>query len=312
MSKRYHRTTLFLPVTYFLFISLFLIWHGKWFSPDQFFAVALLITLLLGRSKQFIHDWSVPVVLLLSYDYLRGLAPQLTQSANIYPMIKFDEVLFGSLPTNSLQSLFYSEGTISWYDYLGTALYMSHFIIPMVIGFIFWLKDRTIFKKYFLALLLLSYAAFITYVLFPAMPPWMASQQGIIPQVFKVMDKVFASFPRSIDLPSVYKFIGVNLVAAVPSLHAAYPVIIFLFVRQKFSSWSFLVLPYILGVWFGVVYFGEHYVFDIVIGVLYAVLAFSLVANAEKLWQWMLIYLRLGEIDLRYNQKIWNLIRRKI
>lgn len=312
MSRKYHKVTLVLPIAYFIIVSIFLIRHGTWFSPDIFFAVAVLITLFLGRSKQFIHDWSVPVVLLLSYDYLRGLAPKLTQSVNIYPMIRFDEMLFGSLPTNSLQNFLYSAKTVSWYDYTGTVLYMSHFILPMIAGFIFWLKDRNIFRNYFSALLLLSYAAFITYVLFPAMPPWMAAQQGIIPQVTKVMDKVFASFPGSIDLPSVYKFIGVNLVAAVPSLHAAYPVLVFLFVRKKFKSWSLLVLPYILGVWFSIVYFGEHYVFDIVVGLLYAVIAFVLVVNAEKIWQKAKNTLPLEVVDLRYNQKIWNLIRKKI
>lgn len=279
MSRKYRRVTLFLPITYFVIISLFLIWHGSWFSPDQFFAVAILITLFLGRSKQFIHDWSVPIVLLLSYDYLRGLAPKLTQAANIYPMINFDKAIFGRLPTNSLQSLFYSKGAIQWYDYMGTMLYMSHFIIPMLVGFIFWLKNREYFHQFFLALLLISYAAFFTYVFFPAMPPWMAAQQGFIPQVYKVMDKVFANLPRSIDLPSVYKFVGVNAVAAVPSLHAAYPLLIFLFLARKYRKWSFLVLPYVFGVWFSIVYFGEHYVFDVAVGAIYTIITFFLVIN---------------------------------
>lgn len=279
MSRKYHKPTIFLPVAYFVIVSAFLIRNGTWFSPDQFFAAAIIITIFLGRSKQFIMDWSVPVVLLLSYDYLRGLAPKLTQSANIYPMINFDKALFGNLPTNSLQNLFYSSVAVHWYDYLGTALYMSHFIIPMIVGFIFWLKDRTIFKSYFLALLLLSYSAFITYIIFPAMPPWMAAQKGLIPEVFKVMDKVFVNLPRSIDLPTVYRFVGVNLVAAVPSLHAAYPMLIFLFMARKYKKWSFLVLPYVFGIWFSIVYFGEHYVFDVVAGVIYAILIFFLVAN---------------------------------
>ena len=160
--SRIHKVTFFLPIAYFVTVSVLLIWHGTWFSPDQFFVAALLIALILGRSKEFIRDWSVPVVLLLSYDYLRGLVPKLTQEAHIYPMINFDKAIFGSLPTNSLQSLLYSNGAIHWYDYLGTIAYMSHFIVPMLVGFVFWLKDRECFKGYFLALLLLSYSAFIT------------------------------------------------------------------------------------------------------------------------------------------------------
>jgi len=287
MSKTFHKTTLFLSITYFMIVTGFLIRHGTWFSPDQFFAAAILITLFLGRSKQFIRDWSVPVVLLLSYDYLRGLVPKLTLEVNIYQMIDFDKAIFGSLPTNSLQAMFYTNGIISWYDYLGTMLYMSHFIVPLTFGFIFWVKDRELFKKYFLALLLISYSAFITYILFPAMPPWMAAQKGLIPEVFKVMDQVFASFAKPIDLPSVYKFVGANLVAAVPSLHAAYPWLTFLFLFQKSKILSLAILPYVLSIWFSIVYFGEHYVFDIVIGVIYASLIFGLVINSDIIWHKM-------------------------
>lgn len=280
MSKN-HKITLSLSIVYFAIVTGYLIWHGTWFSPDQFFAAAFLIVLFLGRSKQFIMDWSVPVVLLLSYDYLRGLVPKLTQSVNIYQMINFDKFFFGSLPTNTLQASLYTRGTIAWYDWIGTILYMSHFIAPMLFGFIFWIKDRKIFRNYFLALLLVSYGAFFTYIIFPAMPPWMAAQQGIIPEVFKVMDQVFASFAKPVDLPSVYKFIGVNLVAAVPSLHAAYPFLTLLFLIQKYRFKGLIILPYVLGIWFSIVYMGEHYVFDIVIGALYAGIFFVLVAKSR-------------------------------
>jgi len=44
MSKK----TIFLPVAYFAVVSIFLIWHGKFFSPDQFFAAAILINNIFG------------------------------------------------------------------------------------------------------------------------------------------------------------------------------------------------------------------------------------------------------------------------
>lgn len=284
MSKT-HKVTFFLPIAYLVIVSIYLIWHRIWFSPDQFFAAALLITLLIGRSKQFLMDWSVPVVLFLSYDYLRGLAPKLSQAAHIYPMINFDKIVFGTLPTNDLQSRLFADGVVHWYDYTATILYMSHFVVPMLVGFIFWLKDRDSFKKYFLALLLLSYAAFFTYIIFPAMPPWMAGQYGFIPQVAKVMDKVFVNLPQSVDLPSVYKFVGVNLVAAVPSLHAAYPWLTFLFIARKYKLKGLFVLPYVFGIWFSIVYLGEHYVFDAIAGILYASVVFGLVIKGNFIWQ---------------------------
>lgn len=284
MSKN-HKLTFFLPIAYLVVISILLVWHGSFFSPDQFFAAALLITLIMGKSKQFIMDWSVPVTLVLSYEYLRGLVPNLSLKAHVFPMINFDKTIFGNLPTNTLQYFLFSNGSIRWYDYLATFLYMSHFIVPMLICFIFWLKNKKDFRNYSLALLLVSYLAFATYIVFPAMPPWMAAQQNFIPEVAKIMDKVFANFPQPINLPSVYQFVGANLVAAVPSLHGAYPLLAFLFIAQKNKVKSLFVLPYVLGVWLSIVYLGEHYVFDIVIGGLYAVLVFSLVIKGNLVWQ---------------------------
>lgn len=285
MSKSFHNTTFFISISYLVIVSIFLVWHRSFFSPDQFFAAALLITLLIGRLKQFIRDWSTPVILFLGYDYLRGLAPKLSLEAHIHPMIYFDKAVFGNIPTIKLQNLLFSDGTIHWYDYLSVLLYMSHFIVPMVVGFIFWLKSKEYFKEYSLSLLILSYCAFITYIIFPAMPPWMASQLGFIPEIDKVMDKVFANFPNPINLPTVYKFIGANLVAAVPSLHAAYPVLTFLFIFRKYKRIGLLILPYVFGVWLSIVYLGEHYVFDILVGVMYSTTIFILVTNRNRLWK---------------------------
>lgn len=285
MNKYSRKITIFLPVAYITIVTIFLFWHRVGFSPDQFFALALLITLIIGRSKQFILDWSVPVVLFLSYDYLRGLLPNLTRQANIFPMINFDKAIFGSIPTNTLQSFLFRDGILRWYDYVATVLYMSHFIVPMVVAFIFWIKKREDFRNYSLVLLILSYGAFLTFLVFPAMPPWMASRQGFIPELIKVMDQVFANLPTPIDLPSFYQFVGANLVAAVPSLHAAYPVVTFLFITRKNKpfGWS-LALPYTLAIWFSIVYLGEHYVFDIVVGAVYAAAAYILVMHGGVIW----------------------------
>ncbi len=279
-----YRAISILSIIYLAVVSLFLILHGNWFSPDQFFAVAILVTLFLGRIKQFIHDWSFPTILFLSYEYLRGLVPNLTTSAHIFPMIKFDQTVFGVVPTLKLQEIF-SDTSVHWYDNLAVFLYMSHFVVPMMFGFIFWLFKKEFFKDYYMSLLVLSYMAFITYIIFPAMPPWMASADGFIPPITHIMDKVFANFAVPFALPSVYRFFGANLVAAVPSLHGAYPFLILLFILKKFKMWGFLALPYVVGVWLSVVYLGEHYVFDILVGVLYATVAFVLVTKRKYIFK---------------------------
>lgn len=272
----------FIPILYILAVSIYMIWHRAWFAPDQFFAFAIVGTLLIGRAKQFIQDWIPVLLLLFGYEYLRGIVPHLTQSAHIFPMINADRFLFGTLPTIALQSNLFSGISLRWYDYVAVILYISHFIIPMMVAFIFWMYDRKLFKQFTAGFLVLSYLAFFTYIIFPAMPPWMASNLGYIPPLSKIMDQVMGSLAHPISVPSIYQFFGANLVAAVPSLHAAYPWLIFLFLNQKFKFWSFAALPYVLGVWFAVVYLGEHYVIDVVVGIAYATLTYKAVIFSGK------------------------------
>ncbi|OGG11555.1 hypothetical protein A2Z00_04955 [Candidatus Gottesmanbacteria bacterium RBG_13_45_10] len=271
-----------IPIVYIIGVSGYMLWHRAWVSPDQFFAFAIFATLLLGRIRQFVLDWIPMLLLLFGYEYLRGIVPILSLRPHIFPMIYADQFLFGSIPTIQLQASLFTQSVNRWYDYVAVLLYISHFVIPMIVAFLFWLFDRKHFKHFTAAFLVLSYLAFATYVVFPAMPPWMASDMGYLPPLSKIMDQVLGSFSHPISVPSIYRFFGANLVAAVPSLHAAYPWLIFLYVYKKFRKLAVFTLPYVLGVWFSVVYLGEHYVVDVIIGVLYASAAFIVIAYFEK------------------------------
>jgi hypothetical protein len=273
--------------------------HQSWISPDNFILFAFIAAVILGRTKDFIWDWVPMVFLFLGYEYMRGLVPILNKNVNIFPMIDIDLKLFGTLPTIELQKLLSPGNGVHWYDYIAVILYMSHFIMPMMIGFIFWVTERQYFKKFMTALIILSYKAFLTYLIYPAMPPWMAAERGYIPPIKKISNDVFGIFSTPIVLPTIYQFFGANLVAAVPSLHAAFPWLIFLFVIKKWKQKGFILIPYVLGVWFTVVYLGEHYVIDVILGVLYATLAYFIVikfrwfkSNLSRLIRFLLLVVK--------------------
>jgi hypothetical protein len=264
-----------LTAVYVMTLCAYMISHRVWFSPDQFFIFAVLGTLAIGKSKAFIRDWGPFLVLFLGYEFLRGLVPLISHNVHIMPMINADKFIFGFIPTIKFQQWFYDPNHLKWYDFVAVTFYIMHFVTPMVVGYLLWLKDRGYFRKYTVGLLLLSYAAFLTYIIYPAMPPWMASSQGYLPPIHEVTGVVMSHFlPTKISLPSVYKFMRPNPVAAIPSLHAAFPLIIFLFVFKKSKKASLLVLPYVIGVWFAVIYLGEHYFIDVLIGAVYATSAF--------------------------------------
>jgi membrane-associated phospholipid phosphatase len=263
---------------YILLVCIYMISHRIWFSPDQFFVFGLLGTTFIGKTVIFLKDWTPFLLFYLGYEFLRGLVPYVTAHAHIFPMINFDKFIFGFIPSVKLQNLFYNPLQLHWYDYVAVTLYICHFVTPMIIGYYFWLKNRSFFKKYTFGILGVSYAAFITYIIFPAMPPWMASNFGYIPQIREVTGIVMSHFFKTdLSIPSILSFAGGNPVAAMPSLHAAFPTMIFLFLYKWNKKAGLAFIPYVLGVYFAVIYLGEHYFIDVLIGALYSVIVFFLV-----------------------------------
>ena len=59
-----------------------------------------------------------------------------------------------------------------------------------------------------------------------------------------------------------------------PSLHAAYPMLVFLYLLKFFGKKMWFFSMYVLGVWVGIVYLGHHYVIDALVGAIYAVVIF--------------------------------------
>lgn len=264
-----------------MLLSLLLLAFQGGLGFDQYFVIAALAMLMLGRGKEFVWDWLPIIVLFIFYRFLRSLAPILNPNVNIYPMIEADLFLFGHLPTITMQDLFYSHGSLQWYDFFATGIYVSHYFIYFAALTFFWFQNKNLFYRFSSAFLLLSYLAFLTYIIFPAMPPWLASDLNHIPKVYKIMSEVFASFPRPVNLLSLYDFLGANLVAAVPSMHAAYPLLLVLYLpKQKVVQG--LGLLYLFLVWIAIIYLGEHYVVDIIAMLPYVALSYYLVEKPRK------------------------------
>jgi hypothetical protein len=269
-------------ILYIAITSIYMVRYQTWLPKNQILVIATIVILLISQTKQIFHDWMPVLLIFFGYFYLQNLIPILTNNPHIYPMINIDKFIFGTIPTIQLQSLLYTSGINHWYDYLTTLLYTVHFFIPLIVALYFWKSDRRLFRNHTTAFLLLSYLGFLTYIIFPAMPPWMASNLGYLSTIYKITDRVIESLNRSVSVPAYYQLMGVNLVAAVPSLHAAYPWLNFLFVFKKNHKIGLLFLPYVIGVWFSVVYLGEHYVFDVAMGFLYASFTYLIIMLLGK------------------------------
>ena len=87
----------------------------------------------------------------------------------------------------------------------------------------------------------------------------------------KIIDIVISQIGWGWDYRQ-YHQLNLNQVAAMP-LHSAYPWLAFLALRSfnKKVGYTFLIYPVL--VWISVVYLGEHYVIDVIAGIIYASIA---------------------------------------
>ncbi len=293
LSITYPKLMISLSLLYILAICIFMLVHRMWFSPDQFFVFAFFGTFILGRARIFFFDWLPFILSYFGYEFMRSIVPFINKNVHIFGMIKLDQFIFGYIPPFKFQSTFWNPAHIQWYDYISAFIYISHFVTPMIVGFIFWLKDRKVFKEYAMAFLVLSYAGLMTFILFPAMPPWMASDMGYLPKISQTLGPIMSHFPiTSINFPSVYALIGSDPVAAIPSLHAAFPLLILFFLIKKFKYVGLLFVPYVLGVWFAVIYLGEHYFTDVIIGAIYATAVFVIFEKRKFISSRLKVFLK--------------------
>ena len=188
-------------------------------------------------------------------------------------MVNMDHRLFGNLPTSTLQNWLW-HGHVMWYDFAFYGFYMLHFILPVVLAIAVWKLRESHYWQVVTTYVVVSFMGFFTFVAFPAAPPWLASDTGVINPIAHVSNYVFAAIGFH-DFPSVYDKIAPNAVAAVPSLHAAYGTLLVIFTYKLFGKkWGLLALIYPLVIYVGTVYSGEHYAIDEIIGALYAIVAF--------------------------------------
>ena len=212
-------------------------------------------------------EWLPFFALLVAYDRLRGAVSVTAVQAHVVPQIDFDKALFaGHLPTVWLQEHLWHAGHPRWYDYGVWAVYMTHFFAVWVTAAVIWRVARDRFRRYAVTAVALSLSAFATYWAFPAQPPWMAGETIKMASVDRIVPGVWGQLGVG-TAQSLYENRDfVNPVAAMPSLHAAFPLMLLLFFWSA-GRWVRLALAlYTLAMAFALVYGGEHFVIDILAG----------------------------------------------
>jgi membrane-associated phospholipid phosphatase len=214
---------------------------------------------------------------LVAYEAMRDLASLLGRQP--HNLAGVERALFGGYePTLVLQAFVTRLADADLIDDVASFVYSAHFVLPVVVGAWLWTRDRNEFRRFGLSLVVLCALAFVTYVIAPTAPPWLAQPQS----VQRLMQQAVQRHGLPADLTWVYSHHDYNLYAAFPSLHAGFPVLAAAAAWRRNRAVGAALAIWAVVVWITVVYLGEHYVADVAGGIVYAAVALGIVAIVSR------------------------------
>ena len=237
-------------------------------------ALTIAAWIMPGRKVgRVLLDWVPFMVVLVAYDYSRGLATKVGMPIHVQLPADIDKVIgFGQIPTVRLQRLLgVRTDHIQWWETIPTIVYVTHFLASPIVAAVLWVRDRELWVGYIKRYMTLVAAGFTTYVLVPWSPPWLAARDGLIPAVTRSTghgwDYLHLSIASHVlDVGQA----GVNLNAALPSLHAAFAMLIAVYLWPRANRPGRIALGiYAFAMGFSLVLMGEHWVNDIIAGWIY-------------------------------------------
>jgi hypothetical protein len=256
-------------------LALYVGFLGVPYSEDDLLvwlaAALFVVSLSEPRSvrRGILLDWLPLYGVLAAFELERGYASHLLWGPFIRPQVAFDSYLGGGVPlTVRLQHWLFNPHDLRPWDYAAWAVYMSHFFTSFTVAAVLWKRDHPRFRRFILLFVGLTFLGYTIYVLYPAMPPWLASQTGNLASTTRIIPVVWDSVGirgAAALFTGGSKFD--NNVAAMPSMHAAYPMFLLLFFWGRARAGTrVLLVTYTLAMAFTLVYTGEHFIIDELVG----------------------------------------------
>lgn len=258
---------------------------GRWIGAAwAHMAVGLALVVVwipAARRVRYLHLGLIYMFGLFAYTVLRSFADQTAIPIRTEYVIHIDRTLFfGNYPTRWLQERLFDPTRLRPLDWLTVQVHWSYFAVPHLAAALVWFFRREAFPRFVALVLGTFYAGLVIYFLLPTTPPWLAADYGALPGVIRVMDFVGGQVDPQ-NYGRLYDAIGVpNAVAAMPSLHMAVTFAVFLFAREVNRWLGRVMLVYAVVMGFSLVYMGEHYVTDVLVG---AIMAFAVYQATQRL-----------------------------
>jgi len=258
--------------------------------PENYYLVLIWWSAfyLSEKSRRFVLGFSIFILFWIIYDSMRVLPNYEVSTVYIKEPYDLEKLLFGINYHNKLltPNEYFSINNTHVLDFLSGFFYINWMPVPLAFGLWLFVKDKEMFLKFSLVFLTVNLLGFMVYYIYPAAPPWYVAKYGFDLHIGVPGSRAgLARFDELIHYPlfeGIYNK-NANVLAAMPSLHAAYPVIVLYFGLKKKVGWfNILFAVFVAGIWFSAVYSGHHYIIDVIAG---ALLTIPVLFVSEKLFR---------------------------
>ena len=250
------------------------------YRPDHLYFLIFYIAAYFAHpiTRRFVLGFTIFFIYGIIFDSMKGYPNYWFSDVRIEEAYNLDKYLFGVNTPDGRLTLneYFLIHTNTFVDVLTGFFYINWMPIPLGFGIYLWIKDKTIFIHYAAAFFTVNVIGWIIYYAYPAAPPWYVQLYGFeehfnIPGSEAGLTKFDQFFGITVfrDLYAT----GSNVFAAMPSLHSAYPIIVFFYGIKKKIHWAVSAFfgVFVLGIWFSAVYTTHHYVIDVIGGALCSV-----------------------------------------
>ena len=193
---------------------------------------------------------------------------------------RLESSLFGGqTPSARLQTHFHHGTRVGALDIAMALVYVTFFIAPHVTAIVLWFRHRSVFRSYFSATIPTFALGMVGFLLLPTTPPWMADP-GRVNRLTELIARQKLGIAMGGGQNSGGYGFEPNDLAAMPSIHVAAIVLIFLAVRRFGPIWALAGFLHAVAMSVAVIYLGEHYVIDVAAGWVVALAGWFLASHA--------------------------------
>ena len=267
------KSMLLVPLLSLLFLLLTVVTTGIRFDHLLLVVIVNCCYFISPQSRRLITGLAIIIVYWIIYDSMKAWPNYAFNDVDIVPLYNLEKSFFGIEHGNNIltPNEYLLNHIHTLLDIICSIFYLGWIPLPLFFAFYLYFKHKNLFLRFCMAFFIVNIIGFIIYYTYPAAPPWYIAKYG---STLDVHTKSYAAGLLRFDqyfniqlFEGLYSK-GSNVFAAMPSLHASYPLIGLIYAwKQPARSFKIIFALFMVGIWFSAIYLNHHYILDVIVGI---------------------------------------------